>query len=59
MESFSDFIGNKNVIRLVNLLTHDAEQDKFASLPDMAFLGPAGHGKHLWLVLLLRNWTVS
>jgi Holliday junction DNA helicase RuvB len=45
MEKFSDFIGNKNVIRLVNLLTHNAEEDKLASLPDMAFLGPAGHGK--------------
>jgi Holliday junction DNA helicase RuvB len=45
METFSDFVGNKDSIELVNLLIHDALEDNNARLPDMAFLGPAGHGK--------------
>jgi len=45
METFSDFVGNKEAIELVNLLIHEAIGNNNARLPDMAFLGPAGHGK--------------
>jgi len=43
--SFEDFVGNIQAIRLVKLLIHAAENDKFVRIPDMAFLGPSGHGK--------------
>ena len=67
MDTFEDFVGNEGTIELVKLMIHDAEQDNFASLPDMAFLGPAGHGKtslarlvakHLDRVLIEINATV-
>tara|TARA_R100001244_G_scaffold128115_1_gene98974 strand:- start:2127 stop:3050 length:924 start_codon:yes stop_codon:yes gene_type:complete len=45
METFEDFVGNKQTIELVKLLIHDADGNNSAPLPDMAFLGPAGHGK--------------
>lgn len=67
MESFNDFVGNRGAIDLVKLLIHDAENDQYARLPDMAFLGPAGHGKtslarlvakHLKRVCIEINATV-
>lgn len=42
---FTDFVGNKHVIKLVKLMIHKAESNKSARIPDMAFLGPSGHGK--------------
>jgi Holliday junction DNA helicase RuvB len=43
---FSDFIGNKGAVGKVELLIDEAVKDKFARMPDMAFLGPTGHGKN-------------
>lgn len=42
---FEDFVGNKGVINKVKLLIHEAKGDTAARAPDMAFIGPAGHGK--------------
>lgn len=43
--TFDDFVGNKGAISFVKLLIARAEGDNFARIPDMAFLGPSGHGK--------------
>lgn len=43
--TFDDFVGNEQTIKLVKMLIHAAEGDSTARIPDMSFLGPAGHGK--------------
>jgi len=43
--NFDDFVGNKGAVAFVRLLIARAENDKFIRIPDMAFLGPSGHGK--------------
>ncbi len=44
--TFDDFVGNKGAIDKVQLLIDEAMKDRFAKLPDMAFLGPSGYGKN-------------
>jgi len=44
--TFADFVGNKAVVSKIELLIDDAVKDKFARIPDMAFLGTAGSGKN-------------
>lgn len=44
--SFDDFVGNKGAVKKVQLLIDDATKDRDARIPDMAFVGPAGHGKN-------------
>lgn len=43
---FDDFVGNKQAVGKVQLLIDEAKKDSQARMPDMAFLGPAGHGKN-------------
>lgn len=45
--SYEDFIGNEQAVRKVKLLTHEADGDNIVRIPDMAFLGPSGHGKNM------------
>jgi Holliday junction DNA helicase RuvB len=54
--TFADFVGNKGVVSKVELLIDDAMKDRFARMPDMAFLGPAGHGKNT-LAEIIANET--
>lgn len=44
--SYNDFVGNEEAVTKVQLLVDEATQDSYARIPDMAFLGPAGHGKN-------------
>ncbi len=53
---FTDFVGNKGVISKIELLIDDAMKDRFARMPDLAFLGPAGHGKNT-LAYVIANET--
>jgi len=53
---FSDFIGNKGAVSKVQLLIDEATKDDFARMPDMAFLGPTGHGKNT-LAEVIANET--
>lgn len=43
---FDDFVGNEATVDKVQLLIHKALGNSSARIPDMAFLGPAGHGKN-------------
>ena len=42
---FDDFVGNNQATAFVRLLIKRAENDNLVRIPDMAFLGPSGHGK--------------
>jgi holliday junction DNA helicase RuvB len=44
--TFDDFVGNEQAVKKVRLLIDEAANDSHARMPDMAFLGPAGHGKN-------------
>ena len=46
MLTYDDFVGNSEAVEKVKLLTHEAEGDNFARIPDIAFYGPSGHGKN-------------
>jgi len=65
--TFEDFIGNEKALEKLELLTHEAESNVDARIPDMAFLGPSGYGKttlahilanHLKRKLLVINSTI-
>jgi len=43
---FDDFVGNKGALGKLKLLTHEAYGNSYVRIPDMAFLGPPGHGKN-------------
>lgn len=44
--TFDDFIGNTAAVDKVKLLIDEAVKDAHKRMPDMAFLGPPGHGKN-------------
>jgi len=44
--TYADFVGNKGAVDKIQLLVYDATKDSGARVPDMALLGPAGHGKN-------------
>lgn len=44
--AYNDFVGNEGAVTKVQLLVDEASKDSSARIPDMAFLGPAGHGKN-------------
>lgn len=44
--TYDDFVGNEGAVTKVQLLVHQASKESTARIPDMAFLGPAGHGKN-------------
>lgn len=46
MKSLDDFVGNSRAVEKVRFLIAEAISDIGAQIPDMAFLGPAGHGKN-------------
>jgi Holliday junction DNA helicase RuvB len=50
--TFNDFVGNAHVVEKLKLLTERAANDSFARIPDMAFLGPPGHGKNFCAKIL-------
>lgn len=50
--TFNDFVGNSHVVEKLRLLTEHAAKDNFARIPDMAFLGPPGHGKNFCAKIL-------
>lgn len=54
--TFADFVGNKGAVEKIELLIDDALKDRFARMPDMAFLGPSGHGKNT-LAQVIANET--
>lgn len=54
--TFTDFVGNKGTVKKVELLIDEALKDQHARIPDMAFLGPAGHGKNT-LAEIVANET--
>jgi Holliday junction DNA helicase RuvB len=54
--TFADFVGNKGTVGKVELLIDEAMKDRHARMPDMAFLGPAGHGKNT-LAEIIANET--
>lgn len=52
--SYDDFVGNREAVEKVRLLTHEAEESNYVRIPDIAFYGPSGHGKNT-LAKILAN----
>jgi Holliday junction DNA helicase RuvB len=44
--NYEDFVGNEAAVKTVRLLTDRAIGDNSCRIPDIAFLGPSGHGKN-------------
>jgi len=42
---FDDFVGNEQAVQKTLLLIDEARGDSSIRMPDLAFLGPSGHGK--------------
>jgi len=49
---YDDFVGNEQAIAKLKLLTHAAKDNNTVRIPDMAFLGPSGHGKNMLAEIL-------
>ena len=50
--TYDDFVGNEGAVKKVQLLVDEASKDSGARIPDMAFFGPAGHGKNILATII-------
>jgi len=57
--TYEDFVGNQQAVKKIQLLTHAAEGNNIVRIPDMAFLGPSGHGKNMLAEILSSHLSRS